>query len=74
MRGRGLNDPKGELFAYLEGNVLYTLEGEATGRLEGNYFVDMSGTRIWRVDGDGVYSLDTGHAVGYFGSPSPGNQ
>ena len=71
MKGRGLHDPKGELFAYLEGNVLYTIEGDATGRLEGGYIVDMAGSKIWRVDKDGVYSIETGHAVGYFGSSSP---
>ena len=31
---RGLIDKKGEQFAYLVGNVLYTLDGEPTGRLE----------------------------------------
>lgn len=72
MLSQGLHDPKGELFAYLEGSVLYTLEGEATGRLEGGYIVDTTGNRIWRVEGDGVYSLETGQAVGYFSSSSPG--
>jgi hypothetical protein len=71
MKGQGLHDPKGELFAYLEGNVLYTLEGEATGRLELGYIVDIAGNRLWRVDGDGVYSLETEEAVGYFSSQSP---
>jgi hypothetical protein len=72
MKGQGLHDRKGELFAYLEGNVLYSLEGEATGRREGEYIVDMAGNRIWRVEGDGVYALDNGEAVGYFSSYSPG--
>ena len=33
MHYRGLLDRKGELFAYLEGDTLYTLDGEVTGRL-----------------------------------------
>ena len=71
MVGRGLHDPKGELFAYLDGNVLYTLEGNATGRLEGSFIVDMAGNKIWRVEKDGVYSIDTGYAIGYFSSTAP---
>jgi hypothetical protein len=68
---RGLYDRKGELFAYLEGGVLYTLEGEITGRLEGNYIVDTAGNRVWRVYDNGVYSLDEMEAIGYFGGYSP---
>ena len=74
MEGRGLYDRKGELFAYLEGSVLYTLEGEATGRLVGSFIVDMTGNRIWQVDGDGVYTLDFGEAVGYFGATISDNR
>lgn len=70
MGYRGLIDPKGEEFAYLYGNTLYTLEDEATGRLEGNFIVDMEGNRMWRVEGDAVYSLD-GETVGYFGEERP---
>jgi hypothetical protein len=67
MSYRGLYDRKGELFAYLEGNTLLTLDGEVTGRLEGNYIVDTAGNRIWRVYDSGVYSLDEMEAIGYFG-------
>lgn len=63
---RGLVDRKGEQFAYLQGNVLYTLEGEPTGRLEGEFIVDTAGNRIWRVVGDAVYSLDGMESVGFF--------
>lgn len=71
MRYRGLLDKKGELFAYLEGVVLYTLDGEVTGRLEGNYIVDTVGNRIWRVFDDGVYTLDGTNVVGYFSAQTP---
>jgi len=71
MRSRGLVDKKGELFAYLEGNTLYTLEGEATGRLQGNFIVDMAGNRVWRVLGDGVYTLKSSEAVGFFSGQTP---
>lgn len=68
MHTRGLHDRKGELFAYLEGLTLYTLEGEMTGRIEGDYIVDTGGNRIWRVFKHGVYTLDGMEPVGYFGS------
>jgi hypothetical protein len=71
MRYRGLLDRKGELFAYLEGNVLYTLDGEVTGRLEGNYVVDTAGNQIWRILNDGVFTLDRNEAIGYFSSWTP---
>lgn len=71
MQYRGLLDTKGELFAYLEGNTLYSLEGDVTGRLEGSYILDTAGNRVWLVQKDGVYSLDGGRAVGYFGSRGP---
>lgn len=65
---RGLIDRKGEQFAYLQGNTLYTLEDEPTGRLEGEFIVDVAGNRVWRVVGDAVYSLDGMESIGYFGS------
>lgn len=67
MAYRGLYDRKGEVFAYLSGIELYTLDGEHTGRLEGDYVVDLAGNRVWRVYDDGVYSLDSMEPVGYFG-------
>ena len=71
MHYRGLLDRKGELFAYLEGDTLYTLDGEITGRLEGGYIVDTAGNRVWLVQQDGVYTLDGSRAVGYFGGRTP---
>lgn len=68
---RGLLDTAGEQFAYLEGNVLYTLEGEPTGRLEGNHIVDLAGNPVWRVIGDGVYSLNGAKSIGYFTGEVP---
>jgi hypothetical protein len=72
MRYRGLMDRKGELFAYLQGDSLFSLDGEMTGRLDGNFIVDTAGNRVWRVYHDGVYTLDGSKAVGYFSSPTPG--
>ena len=71
MHYRGLLDTKGEVFAYLKGGTLYTLDGEATGRLEGDFIVDTAGNRVWRVEKDGVYSLDGSRPVGYFSSQTP---
>jgi len=71
MNYRGLYDRKGELFAYLEGNTLFTLEGEVTGRLEGKYIVDTAGNPVWRVYDSGVYSLNELEAIGYFGEAAP---
>lgn len=71
MQYRGLLDRKGELFAYLEGGTLYTLDGEVTGRLEGGYIVDTAGNQVWRVHKDGIYSLDGERAIGYFSSQTP---
>ncbi|MEW5987992.1 MAG: hypothetical protein AB1791_15270 [Chloroflexota bacterium] len=68
---RGLIDRKGEIFAYLQGTVLYTLDGQPTGRLEGDYVVDTAGTRVWRIIGDGVYTVDGLEAIGYLGEPVP---
>ena len=62
---RGLIDRKGEQFAYLLGNVLYTLAGEESGRLEKSFIVDLAGNKIWRVVGDGLYTLDGSETIGY---------
>ncbi len=73
MQQQGVLDRKGELFAYLEGGVLYTLDDEPTGRLEGEYIIDMAGNRMWRVYQHAIYKLDMSEAVGYFSSPAPEN-
>lgn len=70
MSYRGLIDPQGEVFAYLYGNTLYTLDDEVTGRIEGDFILDMEGNKMWRVEGDAVYTLD-GSPVGYFGQERP---
>jgi hypothetical protein len=62
---RGLVDRKGEQFAYLIGNVLYTMEGEPSGRLEGEFIVDLVGRPMWRVVGDGVYAVKGLETIGY---------
>lgn len=71
MATKGLLDRKGELFAYLEGGTLFTLDGEVTGRIEGDFIVDVAGNRVWRVYDDGVYTLDGARAIGYFSSRTP---
>jgi hypothetical protein len=71
MHSRGLLDTKGELFAYLEGDRLFSLDGEWTGRLAGNYIVDTEGNRVWLVQKDGVYTLNGDRAIGYLSSRSP---
>lgn len=65
---RGLIDRKGEQFAFLQGNTLFTLDGEPTGYLRGNFVEDLAGNRIWRVVGDAVYSLDGNETIGFFGA------
>ncbi|MCA9973562.1 MAG: hypothetical protein KC425_25285 [Anaerolineales bacterium] len=65
---RGLIDRKGEQFAYLQGNVLYTLEGEPTGYLQDNFITDLAGNNVWRVVGHAVYTLDSSETIGYFSS------
>lgn len=64
---RGLIDRKGEQFAYMVGDVVYTLNGEPTGRLEGGFILDLAGNQRWRVNGDGVYSLDGSETIGFLG-------
>ncbi len=68
---RGLFDRKGEQFAYLEGNVLYTLEGEISGYLREGFIVDREGNQVWRVVGDGVYALNSMETIGYLGEERP---
>jgi len=68
---RGLVDRKGEQFAYLIGNTLYTLDGEPSGRLEGEFIVDLAGKPIWRVVGDGVYAVKGLETIGYITNERP---
>lgn len=68
---RGLMDKNGEQFAYLEGDLLFTMEDEPTGRLQEGFIVDLAGNKVWRVVGDAVYTLDGNESVGYFSSESP---
>lgn len=62
---RGIVDKKGEQFAYIEGDVLYTIEGERAGTVGENFVYDLAGNKIWRVVGHGVYSLDGGQSIGF---------
>lgn len=68
MATRGLIDRKGELFAYLRGNILYTLDDEMTGTLSEGFIVDTAGNRVWRVEGHALRTLDGNETVGYLGS------
>ena len=62
---RGLIDRKGEQFAYLIGDVLYTMDGEPSGRLSGEYILDLADKPTWRVVGDVVYALKGLETIGY---------
>lgn len=68
---RGIFDRKGEQFAYVVGDVLYTLDDERSGRIEGDYVVDLAGNRVWRVVGDGLYALNSAETIGYIGDERP---
>jgi hypothetical protein len=65
---RGLIDRKGEQFAFLQGDTLFTLDGEPTGYLRGEFIEDLAGNRVWRVVGDGVYALDGSETIGFLGA------
>lgn len=69
MSYRGLIDRKGEPFAYLLGDVLYTLEDEPSGRIQGQFIVDKAGNPVWRIVGDGVYALNGMETIGYLTLP-----
>jgi hypothetical protein len=68
MNTRGLISPKGELFAYVAGGQLYTLEGELSGRLTAEHILDLAGNPRWRRIGDAIYSLDGSESIGYLGA------
>ncbi|MEM7333120.1 MAG: hypothetical protein AAF490_13605 [Chloroflexota bacterium] len=62
---RGIVDKKGEQFAYLEGDILFTIEGERSGRLGKSYIFDLANNKVWRVVGDGIYTLDGNQSIGF---------
>ncbi len=64
---RGVYDRKGEQFAYLQGDKLFTVDGEPTGYLRGEYIVDLQDNRVWQLVGDGLHSLDGSETIGYIG-------
>jgi hypothetical protein len=68
---RGIVDRKGEQFAFVQGNMLYTLDGEPSGHIQGEFVVDLAGQRIWRIVGDAIYSLDGNETIGYLGGERP---
>lgn len=69
MLTRGLITPKGELFAYLRGDKLYTLDDEHTGYLEGDKIVDLAHQTVWRLRGDAIFNLDFSETIGYLSTP-----
>lgn len=71
MKNRGLVDKKGELFAYVQGDQVFTLEYELTGRIQGDFIVDLADNPVWRLFGDGVYTLDGMEPVGFLSSEGP---
>lgn len=68
---RGLIDNKGEIFAYRQGDQLFTLDDELSGYIRGDFIVDLAGNKVWRMRGDAVYMLDGIQPVGFFGSERP---
>lgn len=68
---RGVIDRKGEQFAYVQGNTLFTLAGEPSGYLRDKFVEDLAGNRIWRIVGDGLYSLDGSETIGYLSAERP---
>jgi hypothetical protein len=66
---RSLVSPKGETFAYLQDDKLYTLEGEHTGYREGALIVDLAYTAVWRLHGDAIHTLDHSETIGYLATP-----
>lgn len=68
---RGIVDRKGELFAYVVGDRLYTLEREPSGYVQENYVVDLAGERVWRRIGDGLYTLSGMEPVGFMTEDRP---
>ena len=71
MMVRGLISPKGEIFAYIQGSDLFTLDHEQSGRVEGEFIVNLAGSPVWRLIGDGVYSLDRQETIGFLSTPRP---
>ena len=65
---RGIYGRKGEQFAYLEGDMLFTLEDEHTGYIRQEFIVDMQESPVWRIVGDAIYSLDGNETIGFIGS------
>lgn len=68
---RGIVDKKGEQFAYIEGNILFTLEGEPSGSVGKEYIYDLAGNKVWRVVGHGVYTLDGSQSIGFIMGRKP---
>jgi len=71
MSYRGVVDRKGEVFAFLSGDQLYTLDFELTGRIEGDYIVDIAGLPVWRLMGDCVYTVDGIEPICYISGERP---
>ncbi len=65
---RGIYGRKGEQFAYLQGDMLFTLEDEHTGYLREEFIVDIRENQIWRVVGDAIYTIDGNQTIGFIGS------
>lgn len=67
MSTRGIYDTQGELFGYIEGSLVYTLDGEQVGRVRQSEIVNLENERMWLIRGDGLYT-ESGEPVGYLGS------
>ena len=65
----GIVDRKGEQFAYVENNVVFTMDGEPTGYVQKRAVVDLAGAPVWRIIGDCIYQMGSLEPVGFFTSP-----
>ena len=67
MGTRGIYDTQGELFGYIEGSLVYTLDGEQMGQVKQAEIVNLEDEPMWLIRGDGLYT-PAGETVGYLGS------
>lgn len=68
---RGVVDRKGELFAYVIGDRLYTLDDELSGYLHADRVTDLAGEPVWRRVADGLYTLTGMEPVGFLTEDRP---
>ncbi|NDJ77721.1 MAG: hypothetical protein GYB65_15825 [Chloroflexi bacterium] len=68
MNTRGIYDRDGEVFGYVAGNQVFTLEGVLTGVIRDRVIYDLENERRWQIDGDALVNI-RGEVEGYLGAP-----